>query len=218
MPQVHGAARDVCGTARQTIGIEINSVTDNPIILDDGRVISGGNFHGQPVAYALDMLAMVAADLSSICERRINRLVNPALSGLPAFLVQDGGLQSGLLITQTAAAALVSESRGLALPSSTDSIPTSADQEDHVSMGAWGAWKAWQAVANCRRVVAIELLCACQALEFHAPTQPARGLRAPRDFVRTVVAPLGSDRVLGPDISRLEDALRSGDLLAGMTD
>ena len=212
IPQVHGAARDVCRMARATVAVEINSVTDNPIVLEDGRIISGGNFHGQPVAYATDMLAIAAADLASICERRVNRLVNPALSGLPAFLVEDGGLQSGLLITQTAAAALVSETRGLATPSASDSVPTSADQEDHVSMGAWSAWKAWQAVANCRRVVAIELLCACEALEFLDPVQPAAALRACRDTVRGLVAPLTGDRVLAPDIVRLEAALRAGEL------
>jgi histidine ammonia-lyase len=210
MPQVHGAARDVCDGVARVIGIEINAVTDNPIILDDGRVVSGGNFHGQPVAYALDMLAIGATDLASIAERRINRLVNPALSGLPAFLVEHGGLRSGVLITQTAAAALVSENRTLALPSSADSIPTSADQEDHVSMGAWGAWKAWQAVANCRRVLAIELLCACEALEFLSPAQPSPRLRPARDFVRTLVPPLHDDRSLSGDIGRLERALHDG--------
>jgi histidine ammonia-lyase len=215
MPQVHGAARDLCDAARRTISVEINAVTDNPVILDDGRIISGGNFHGQPVAYALDLLAMAATDLASIAERRINRLVNPALSGLPAFLAEDGGLQSGLLVTQTAAAALVSESRGLAVPSSTDSIPTSADQEDHVSMGAWGAWKAWQVVANCRRVLAIEQLCACEALEFHAPTAAAPRLRLAYDFVRAQVEALHGDRSLAPDIARLEQALRDDGLPAG---
>lgn len=208
MPQVHGAARDLCDAASRAIGIEANAVTDNPIILNDGRIISGGNFHGQPIAYALDMLAMAATDVASISERRINRLVNPALSGLPAFLAQEGGLQSGLLITQTAAAALVGENRGLSMPASTDSIPTSADQEDHVSMGAWGAWKARQAVANCRRVLAIELLCACEALEFHEPKRPAPALRAARDRVRSIIAPLDGDRALGPDITRLEESLR----------
>ncbi len=213
IPQVHGAARDVCRTARCTLGVEINAVTDNPVVLHDGRIISGGNFHGQPIAYAVDMLAIAAADLASISERRVNRLVNPALSGLPAFLVQDGGLQSGLLITQTVAAALVSEARGLAVPSAADSIPTSADQEDHVSMGAWGAWKAWQAVANCRRVIAIEVLCACEAMEFLMPVGPAPTLRPFKDRVRDLVEPLTADRVLAPDIARLEAALLDGDLL-----
>lgn len=216
MPQVHGASRDVCRHAREVMGVEINSVTDNPIILEDGRIVSCGNFHGQPVAFALDSLAMAAADLASISERRINRLVNPNLSGLPAFLVRDGGLRSGLLITQTAAASLVSETRSLAMPSSTDSIPTSADQEDHVSMGAWGGWKAWQAVINCRRVLAIELLCACEALEFHAPAQPAPALRPARDWLRSIAPPLTADRPLGPDITRLEESLAAGELLAAL--
>jgi histidine ammonia-lyase len=216
MPQVHGAARDVCEAARRIIAIELNSVTDNPLLLDDGRIVSGGNFHGQPVAYALDMLAMAATDLASISERRINRLLNASLSGLPAFLVRDGGLRSGLLITQTVAAALVSESRSLAVPASTDSIPTSADQEDHVSMGAWGGWKALQVVTNCRRVLAIELLCACEAMELHAPSLPAAKLRPVYEWLRRLVAPLDEDRSLAPDIVRLEESLAAGELLQEM--
>lgn len=207
MPQVHGAALDVCDTARGVLQTELNSVTDNPLVLDDGRLLSCGNFHGQPVAYALDWLAMASADLASITERRINRLLNPRLSGLPAFLVRDGGLRSGYLLAQTAAASLVNETRMLAMPSSTDSIPTSADQEDHVAMGAWGAWKARLAVQNCRRVVAIELMCACEAYEFRSPALPAPGLRAAVDWVRERVAPLSSDRPLSADIVALEQAL-----------
>ena len=214
MPQVHGAARDTCAAARRVLEIEANAVTDNPIMLEDGRVISCGNFHGQPVAFALDWLAMAATDLASISERRINRLVNPALSGLPAFLVPDGGLRSGMLIAQTVAAALVSESRGLAVPASTDSIPTSADQEDHVSMGAWAGWKAWQVATNCRRVLAIEMMCAVEAIGFHAPHQPAPRLQPACEWLRRHVPPLSSDRSLAPDIERLEKALEedSGEL------
>lgn len=213
MPQVHGAALDVCERAREVLQIEINSVTDNPLVLEDGRLLSCGNFHGQPVAYAVDWLAMAAADLASITERRVNRLVNPKLSGLPAFLVQDGGLRSGYLIAQTAAAALVNETRMLAMPSSTDSVPTSADQEDHVSMGAWGGWKARLAVLNCRRVVAIELMCACEALEFHRPTAPAPALRGALAWVRERVAPLTEDRPLSDDIDALEAGLVGDSLL-----
>ncbi|MFQ5742875.1 MAG: histidine ammonia-lyase [Acidobacteriota bacterium] len=216
MPQVHGASRDVCRVAREILEVEINSVTDNPVILDDGRVVACGNFHGQPVAFALDWLAIAACDLASISERRINRMVNPNLSGLPAFLVVDGGLRSGLLMTQTVAAALVSESRGLAVPASTDNIPTSADQEDHVSMGAWGGWKAWQAVANCRRVLAIELLCAREAMKLQAPALPAPKLRRAIDWLDQMVAPLTADRPLAGDIRRLDESLLEGELLRSM--
>jgi histidine ammonia-lyase len=213
MPQVHGAASDVCAMARTTFATELNAVTDNPVVLPDGRVLSCGNFHGQPVAYALDFVAMAAADLSSIVERRINRLLNPKLSGLPAFLVDDGGLRSGYLMVQTAAAAIVAENRTLAVPASTDSVPTSADQEDHVSMGAWGGWKAKLAVHNCRRVVAMELLCAAEAVEFRDRTHQAPALAAAHAWVRDRVARLDTDRSLAADIARLAEALADDDLL-----
>jgi len=213
MPQVHGAARDVCDAARTTLQIEVDSVTDNPLVLADGRLLSCGNFHGQPVAYALDWLAMAAADLAAISERRINRLLNPHLSDLPGFLVSDGGLRSGYLIAQTAAASIVNETRTLAVPSSTDSIPTSADQEDHVSMGAWGGWKARQAVNNCRLVLAMELLCACEALEFRRPASPAPALALAIEWVRLRAGVLERDRSLAPDIERLATDLVGDDLL-----
>ncbi len=157
-------------------------------------------------------LAMAAADLASICERRINRLLNPTLSGLPAFLVPDGGVRSGYLLVQTAAASLVSETRTLAMPTSVDSIPTSADQEDHVSMGAWGGWKALCAVRNCRRVVAMELLCAAEAVSFHQPVPPAPRLACAHAWVREHAAALDVDRSLSAEIEGLamlleEDAL-----------
>lgn len=213
MPQVHGAALDLCRSARETFAIEVNSVTDNPLVLEDGRLISCGNFHGQPVAYALDLVAMAAADLSSIVERRINRILNPKLSGLPAFLVREGGLRSGFLITQTAAASIVNETRLLAMPSSTDSIPTSADQEDHVSMGAWGGWKARQTVLNARRVVAMELLCGCQGLDFRHPVEPAPALRSVHAWVRERSATLDEDRSLADDIERVATDLVGAGLL-----
>lgn len=213
MPQVHGAALDVCEAAARTLAIELNAVTDNPVVLQDGRLLSCGNFHGQPIAYAVDWLAMAAADLASISERRINRLLNPKLSGLPAFLVRDGGLRSGYLLTQTAAASLVNETRSLAGPSSVDSIPTSADQEDHVSMGTWGAWKARQAVANARRVVAMELLCACEAVELQAPAAPAPALLAALEWVRERVPPLAADRPLSAEIESLAGDLTGPELL-----
>lgn len=213
MPQVHGAALDACEIARQVLRIEINSATDNPLVLDDGRLLSCGNFHGQPVAQALDWLAMAAADLASICERRINRLLNPKLSGLPAFLVRDGGVRSGYLLVQTAAASLVSETRSLAMPASIDSIPTSADQEDHVSMGAWAGWKAMLAVTNCRRVVAMELLCAAEAVSFHRPVQPAPRLGDAHAWVREQAAALDADRSLAADIEKLATLLADDTLL-----
>ncbi len=213
MPQVHGAALDACEIVRQVLRIEVNSATDNPLVLEDGRLLSCGNFHGQPVAQALDWLAMAAADLASICERRINRLLNPKLSGLPAFLVRDGGVRSGYLLVQTAAAALVNETRTLAMPASIDNIPTSADQEDHVSMGAWSGWKAVLAVTNCRRVVAMELLCAAEAVSFHQPVLPASRLGDAHAWVREQAPALDVDRSLSADIERLAALLAEGTLL-----
>lgn len=213
MPQVHGAALDVVARVRETLAVELNAVTDNPIVLDDGRMLSCGNFHGQPVAYANDWLAMAAADLSAISERRINRLLNPRLSGLPGFLVREGGLRSGYLLTQTAAASLVNETRMLAMPASTDTIPTSADQEDHVSMGAWSGWKARAAVVNARRVVAMELLCACEAMEFHEEA-PAPALAAVHAWVRERVPALEQDRPLADEIDAIASALAGDEVLA----
>lgn len=213
MPQVHGAALGAAESAASTLQIESNSVTDNPLVMPDGRLVSCGNFHGQPVAFALDWLAMAAADLASISERRMNRLVNPRLSGLPAFLVRDGGLRSGYMIAQTAAAALVNETRMLAMPSSTDSIPTSADQEDHVSMGAWGGWKARMAVENLRRVLAMELMCACEAVELQSPAAPAPLLQQACDWLRERVAPLNEDRSLAGDVERVAADLVGTELL-----
>ncbi|NKB89770.1 MAG: histidine ammonia-lyase [Acidobacteria bacterium] len=213
MPQVHGAAYDVCAMARTTFATELNAVTDNPVVLPDGRVLSCGNFHGQPIAYALDFLAMAATDLASIAERRINRLLNPRLSGLPAFLVEDGGLRSGYLMVQTSAAAIVAENRTLAVPASTDSVPTSADQEDHVSMGTWGGWKAGLAVENCRRVLAMELLCAAEAMEFRDRPRQASALGGAHTWVRERVARLDTDRPLTADIGRIAAALSDDGLL-----
>ncbi len=214
MPQVHGASRDAVGYATQVIEVEINAATDNPLIFpDENRVISGGNFHGQPLAIALDVLAIAASSLATIAERRIERLVNPHLSGLPAFLTADGGLHSGLMLAQYTAAALVSENKVLAHPASVDSIPTSANQEDHVSMGAAAARKAARVLAHVQQVLGIELICAAQALEFHLPLRPARGTRAAYDAVRAVIPRLDGDRVLAQDLARGADLIRSGELL-----
>jgi histidine ammonia-lyase len=211
MPQVHGAARQAFEFVRDVLEVEANSATDNPLIFpEDGRVISGGNFHGQPVAQALDLLAIALADLGSISERRIARLVDPALSGLPAFLTRDPGVNSGLMMAQIVAAALVTDLRLRAQPASTDNVPTDANKEDHVSMGVAAALKVREAVSLLETIVALELLCAAQALEFLAPLAPGRGVAIAYGIVRDRVAPLEQDRVLAPDIGMLERLVREG--------
>lgn len=211
MPQVHGAARQGLAFVRQVLEIEANSATDNPLIFpDEERVISGGNFHGQPVAQALDMIAMVCADLASISERRIARLTDPALSGLPAMLSPEPGVNSGLMLAQIVAAALVSELKQKAQPASVDSIPTDANKEDHVSMGMASAIQAREAVALLESVLALELLTAAQGLEFLKPLRPGKGVEAAYELVRSAVAPLERDRVLAPDIAAIEELVREG--------
>src|SRR5207237_3411549 len=171
------------------------------VLADAGTLLSNGNFHGQPLGFALDALAIAVSELGSISERRTERLVNPSLSGgLPAFLTSDGGLNSGFMIPQYVAAALVSENKVLAHPASVDSIPTSAGQEDHVSMGNAAALKAWQVLANVERALAIELLAGAQGVEFLAPLEPGRGVRATHAFVRTISPRLKDDRPLSSDI------------------
>ncbi|HSJ05395.1 MAG TPA: histidine ammonia-lyase [Longimicrobiales bacterium] len=211
MPQVHGAARQALAYVRQVLEVEANSATDNPLIFpEDGRVISGGNFHGQPVAQALDLLAIACADLGAISERRIARLVDPALSGLPAFLTPDAGVNSGLMMAQIVAAALVADLRLRAQPASVDNVPTDANKEDHVSMGVAAALKAREAVSLLETVAALELLTAAQALEFLRPLRPGRGVAAAHSLVRERVAPLAADRVLSGDIAALADLVRDG--------
>jgi histidine ammonia-lyase len=211
MPQVHGAARQALGFVREVLEVEANSATDNPLIFpDDGRIISGGNFHGQPGAQALDLLAIACADLGAISERRIARLVDPALSGLPAFLTRDAGVSSGLMMAQIVAAALVTELRLRAAPASTDSVPTDANKEDHVSMGVAAALKARDAVGLLESMAALELLTAAQALEFLLPLRPGRGVAAAYRTVREHVTPLAADRVLAGDIAALEQLVRDG--------
>src|SRR5215468_9878874 len=211
-PQVHGAARDLLAYAEATVAVELNAATDNPLVLvDDEVLLSNGNFHGQPLAFALDALAMAVSELANISERRVERLVNPSLSdGLPAFLTVDGGLNSGFMIPQYVAASLVSENKSLCHPASVDSIPTSAGQEDHVSMGNAAGLKAWQVLANAERVLAIELLAGAQAVEFLAPLQPGIGGRAARDAVRAISPRLVDDRPLAGDIEALAGAIRDG--------
>ncbi len=219
-PQVHGASRDLLAYVEATVAIELNAATDNPLVLvDDGILVSNGNFHGQPLAFALDALAMAVAELASISERRVERLVNPSLSGgLPAFLTTTGGLNSGFMIPQYVAASLVSENKALCHPASIDSIPTSAGQEDHVSMGNAAGLKAWQVLANVERALAIELLAGAQGVEFLAPLEPGRGVRAARAFVRSLSPRLRDDRPLSGDIEVVAGAIRDGTLIAAVED
>ncbi len=213
-PQVHGASRDLLRYAEQTLAVELNSATDNPLVLvEQEELVSNGNFHGQPVAFALDSIAIALAELASIAERRLERLVNPSLSGLPAFLTPDGGLNSGFMIPQYVAAALVSENKVLCHPASVDSIPTSAGQEDHVPMGNASALKALVVLGNVERALAIELLAGAQAIEFLAPLEGGAGVRAAHSFVRTLSASVEEDRPLAEDIERVADAIRSGELV-----
>jgi histidine ammonia-lyase len=217
-PQVHGASRDLLGYVEGTVSVELNSATDNPLVLvEDELLVSNGNFHGQPLAFALDALAMACSELANISERRVERLVNPNLSdGLPAFLTEDGGLNSGFMIPQYVAASLVSENKVLCHPASVDSIPTSAGQEDHVSMGNAAGLKAWQVLANAEGALAIELLAGAQAVEFLAPLEPGAGVRVAHDFVRTLSPRLRDDRSLAPDIEAVAGAVRDGSLVAAV--
>jgi histidine ammonia-lyase len=214
-PQVHGASRDLLDYGCYTVTTELNSATDNPLVLvEDELLVSNGNFHGQPLAFALDALAMAVAELADISERRVERLVNPSLSGgLPAFLTGDGGLNSGFMIPQYVAASLVSENKVLSHPASVDSIPTSAGQEDHVSMGNAAGVKAWQVLANVERVLAIELLAGVQGVEFLAPLQPGVGVRAARELVRSLSPRLRDDRQLSGDIEAVAQAIRDGSVV-----
>jgi len=214
-PQVHGASRDLLDYAARTVSTELNAATDNPLVLvEDRMLVSNGNFHGQPLAFALDALAMAVSEFADIAERRVERLVNPSLSGgLPAFLTGDGGLNSGFMIPQYVAASLVSENKVLAHPAAVDSIPTSAGQEDHVSMGNASGLKGWQVLENGERVLAIELLAGAQGVEFLAPLQPGVGVRAAREFVRSLSQRLRDDRPLTPDIEAVADAVRDGSLV-----
>jgi histidine ammonia-lyase len=217
-PQVHGATREVLRFVRQILGVEANSVSDNPIVLPaSGEIVSGGNFHGQPVAVALDALAAAVVPLAGISERRLYRLLDPSRNnGLPAFLVPESGLNSGFMLAQYTAASIVSESKSLAHPASIDSIPSSAGQEDHVSMGMISARHARDVVAGAEVVVALEVLAAAQALDLRAPLSPAVGTRAARDAVRRLVPFLDADRELGADIAAVTDLVRGGDLVAAV--
>jgi histidine ammonia-lyase len=213
-PQVHGASRDAIGYCRRVIETEMNSSTNNPLIFaDDEAFLLGGNFHGQPVAMAMDFLGMAVAELADISERRIERLVNPKLSGMPAFLVDDGGLNSGFMLAQYTAAALVSENKVLCHPASIDSIPTSANKEDHVSMGTISARKCRDIVRNAEDVVSIELLCAAQALDLFTNMKPGEGTLAAYRAIRQKVPHLEKDRILSSDIAAVKKMMRNGKIL-----
>ncbi|MEP7081968.1 MAG: histidine ammonia-lyase [Chloroflexota bacterium] len=214
MPQVHGAARDALGELERVLRVEINAATDNPLVFPSGEVVSGGNFHGEPLALALDYATMAVTELASISERRTARLVDAHLSGLPAFLAERPGVESGLMIAHYTAAALVNELQTLAHPSSIDTIPTSANQEDHVSMGATSALHLREAVDRAEQVLAIEALCAAQGLDFRAPLRPGAGVRAAHAIIRDRVPHLGADRSPAPDIAAVRELVHSGEILA----
>ncbi len=213
-PQVLGAVGDAIAFAARVADIELNSSTDNPLVFPSGEVLSGGNFHGQPVAQALDFLAIALTTLQALAERRVERLVNPDLSqGLPAFLTSDPGLSSGHMMVQITAASLVAESRTLAYPASIGSIPTDANQEDFVPMGMAAAYKARRILANAQRVVGAEFLCAAQGLEFQLPRRPGRGVERLYRRIREMpdpVLPLADDRPPAPDLERLARAVSAG--------
>jgi histidine ammonia-lyase len=219
MPQVHGAVRDVLAHVTGVLETEAGSATDNPLVFpelssktqDPDGVLSGGNFHGAPLAYAFDYAAIALTDLAGITERRIDRLLNPDINeGLPAFLSTDPGLSSGFMIAQIVAAALINECQVFATPSSTGSIPTDGGKEDHVSMGMTGALKLRSIVDNVERIVAIELMCAAQAIEFRRPLKSSPQLERVHEAVRAVVPRLEQDRVLAPDIDALAAAVKAG--------
>jgi histidine ammonia-lyase len=216
-PQVHGATKDAVNYCRKVIETEMNSSTNNPLIFSENQdFLLGGNFHGQPVALALDFLSMAVAELANISERRIERLVNPMLSGLPAFLVGDGGLNSGFMIAQYTAAALVSENKVLCHPASVDSIPTSANKEDHVSMGTIAARQCREVLTNTEEVIAIELLCAAQALDLFTNLKPGEGTLEAYRVIRRVIPHLDTDRILATDIATMKALMRSGKMLAAV--
>jgi histidine ammonia-lyase len=218
VPQVHGAVRDAAGFARATVEREINSATDNPLFLPaTGEAVSQGNFHGEPVALAMDFLGIALAELGSIAERRIDKLNDPRFSELPAFLTGGKqGLNSGTMIAHYTAASLVSENKVLAHPATIDSIPTSANKEDHVSMGSIAARKAARIARHVRHILATEVFCALQALRLRAPVEPGQGVRAATDFLDPRIAPLDDDRALAAEITEVAGWIEDGSLLAAV--
>lgn len=218
-PQVHGASRDALSYASDVLEREMNSVTDNPLLFpESGAIKNGGNFHAEPVAMVADFAAIAAAELANISERRVENLVNPELSGLPAFLAKDPGLNSGFMIAQVTAAAIVSENKTLCHPASVDSIPTSAGKEDHVSMATWAGRKLNMVTNNVERVLAIELLAAAQAIDLHpAPwLEPGVGAAAAYRSIRSVVKPMNKDREVAPDIEAVRRIIADGSLVSAV--
>ncbi len=212
MPQVHGATRDTLDFVRKVLEREVNSVTDNPIVFPkEQKILSGGNFHGQIVAIAMDTLSIAVAELGSISEQRIEKLVNPTFSDLPPFLTQQGGLNSGFMIVQVVAASIVSENKTLCHPASVDSIPTSADKEDHVSMGAWAAIKASKVVSNSKHILMMELLAAAQGIDFIRPLKSSEIIEKLHTLIRSQVAYLDTDRAFSNDYIALEEIMDSGE-------
>ncbi|HEV2492514.1 MAG TPA: histidine ammonia-lyase [Terriglobia bacterium] len=212
MPQVHGAVRDSLAHVRRVLAIELNAVTDNPLVfVREGDVISGGNFHGQPLATALDLAAIALAQLGGISERRIDRMVNPLTSDLPAFLARSPGIESGFMLAQVTAAALASENKVLAHPASVDSIPTSGNKEDYVSMGMTAALKLKPVLANVAAILSIELLAACRALDLLSPLKSGRLAEKARAMVRRAAPAADVDRTLAPDIARVRELVEKGD-------
>ena len=211
MPQVHGPVLDALDFAASMVGRELNAATDNPLVFETGEMLSGGNFHGQAVALALDVMAIALTNLATIAERRIDRLVHPDLNqGLPPFLTEDAGVNSGFMMAQVTAAALASECKVLAHPASVDTIPTDGSKEDVVPMAMGAAWKLRRVVHNVQHVLAIELMCAAQGIDFRAPLRPGRGVARAHAMVRRVVPRLERDRVLAPDIAALAEVLAAG--------
>lgn len=218
MPAVHGAAKDALRHGVQVLEIEANSSTDNPLVFaDDGKILSCGNFHGEPVAFQLDFMGIALSAMASISECRVEKLINPAMSGLPAFLAPQGGLNSGHMIVQVAAAALVSENKILAHPASVDSIPTSADKEDHVSMGTIASRKFGQILRNAENIVAMEFLSAAQALDLLKPLRPAGAVKAAYDVIRNDVPFAETDRVFAKDVEAIKLMIRDERLLVAAT-
>jgi histidine ammonia-lyase len=211
MPQVHGPVLDGIEFAESLIGRELNAATDNPLVFEDGELLSGGNFHGQVGALALDLLAIVLTNLATMAERRIDRLVHPDLNqGLPPFLTRDAGVNSGFMMAQVTAAALASECKILAHPASVDTIPTDGSKEDVVPMAMAAAWKLRRIVQNVQAVIGIELMCAAQGIDYREPLRPGAGVAEAHRRVRKIVAPLAGDRVLSGDMARLAEAVAAG--------
>ena len=210
-PQVTGAAMDVLRQAARTLEIEANAATDNPLVLSDGQIVSGGNFHAEPVGFAADMIALALSEIGAIAQRRVALMVDPVLSyDLPAFLTPRPGLNSGLMIAEVTTAALMSENKHIAMPCVTDSTPTSANQEDHVSMAAHGARRLSQMVANLNVILGVEAICAAQGIDFRAPLTTSPPLRRAHARLRQEVATLGDDRYLAPDLAAAADLMRAG--------